>query len=132
MYTTIKDLKGSKLVEWNGYNNSFYQTSNRLLKAWHNEGRNNLLNSATIKQALKYDSRLFNKMLTEGVAFKYQYLMIELKASKRFIKVTITNTKTETETKVNLTKNSAKRLVTDYKLNNDTTDVFNALLETIA
>ena len=131
MYSTIKDLQGSNLIRWNGCNNSFYQTSNRLLKAYHSNGKNSLLNSVTIKQALKYDARLFNDMIVKGVAFIYQYQLIELKQDKRYTKVKITNTKTNVITKVNLTENSAKRLITQYDLNKDVSDVFNALIDTL-
>jgi hypothetical protein len=130
-YTTIQDLKGSNLIQWDGRNNAFYQTSNRLLKAWHVSNKNALLNSVTVKQASKYDRRLFNDMLTKGVAFNYQYQVIELKQSKRYIKVTITNTKTNTTTQVNLTQASAKRLISQYDLNKDVGDVFNAILDKI-
>lgn len=131
MYATIKDLKGSSLIEWNGINNANYQTSNRLLKAWHLSKKNSLLNSVTIKQASKYDSRLFHSMLTQGVSFTYQYQVLTLKQTKKFVKVSILNTKTDVETQVNLTKNSAKRLIVDYNLNKDVSDVFNSVLDKI-
>ena len=129
MYTTIKDLRNSSLIEWDGRNNSFYQTSNRLLKAWHDKGTNSMLNSVTVKQASKYDTRLFNSMLVKGVTFKYQYQMLTLKQTKKFVKVTVLNTKTNVQVKVNLTVSSAKRLISQYDLNKDVSDVFNAILD---
>lgn len=131
---TIKDLIGkTELINWNGYNNSTYATSNRLLKAYHEKNENSFITSPTLKQIYKYHSRDFDKIIRNGIQVNYQNYMITLKKEVKRIKVQSYNIKTEIyEPTVNLTKSSLNKLVVDIKPNKDLIDVLQALLEKIS
>lgn len=131
---TIKDLVGkTELINWNGYNNSTYATSNRLLKAYHEKNENSFITSPTLKQIYKYHSRDFDKIIRNGIQVNYQNYMITLKKEVKRIKVQSYNIKTEIyEPTVNLTKSSLNKLVVDIKPNKDLIDVLQALLEKIS
>ena len=132
--TTIQDLVGkTDLINWNGYNNSTYATSNRLLKAYHEKNENSFITSPTLKQIYKYHSREFDTIIRNGIQVNYQNYMITLKKEVKRIQVQAYNIKKEVfEPKVNLTQSSLKKLILDIKPNKDLIDVLQALVEKIS
>lgn len=117
---------------WNGFSNSFYKTSNRLLQDLTTLGVDDYLNPSSVKQLYKYNRQAFEASVKgEGIFFTYQTHVFTLKKIKGRYSVAFFNLDTEVEDVLNLSQTAIKRY-TNEGGHRDVSDVMNGLLKVLA